>query len=338
MSEPDDCSRASATSESGNLNKMDLQAENSSDVKPSKSATSTVEYPVRRNFSGSNNDVWNEYIRYFENVSELNNWNKEKARRVLLSTFRGQAETYAYGMPLFIQHNYDRLIQKMDERFGHTAMKERYITEAKLRRRHPNEPLRDFGQAIEDLLRRAYPSNPEIVEENAIKSFLDKCGQSEDFRLSVKRLRPRTLQEAVFYAMQEECLRAGERDLVKETRPNQKQMYEVENPWVGDYHDYRGDREVASSDERLNYRPKFVNYREKEESRYEQMPKIVKYCEKDESRYNHNNRFMRGGMGSQGRPYTRQNVRGRGRPIDYRDQSFRTQGPVVRRDSEKPLN
>ncbi|CAC5409428.1 unnamed protein product [Mytilus coruscus] len=144
------------------------------------------EYPVRRTFSGARNDVWNEFIQYFENISELNVWNNEKSRRVLLGTLRGQAETYVYGMPVIIQRDYNRLKRKMEERFGHTAMKERYVTEAKLRKRQPEESLRDFGQAIEDLYRRAYPANPEIVEKNSIKAFLDKCGQSEDFRLAVK--------------------------------------------------------------------------------------------------------------------------------------------------------
>lgn len=97
----------------------------------------------------------------------------------------------------------------MEQRFGHSAMKERYIADAKLRKRQSGESLRDFGQAIEELYRRAYPENSDIVEEKAIKSFLDKCGQSEDFRLAVKRTRPKTLQEAVLNAMQEECLRVG---------------------------------------------------------------------------------------------------------------------------------
>ncbi|CAC5395809.1 NIPA [Mytilus coruscus] len=48
--------------------------------------------PVRRTFSGARNDVWNEFIQYFENISEFNVWNYEKSRRVLLSTLRGQAE------------------------------------------------------------------------------------------------------------------------------------------------------------------------------------------------------------------------------------------------------
>ncbi|CAC5364671.1 unnamed protein product [Mytilus coruscus] len=63
----------------------------------------SIEYPVRRTFSGAGNDVWNEFIQYFENISESNVWNNEKSRRVLLSTLRGQAETYAYRMPVIIQ-------------------------------------------------------------------------------------------------------------------------------------------------------------------------------------------------------------------------------------------
>ncbi|CAC5387969.1 unnamed protein product [Mytilus coruscus] len=187
------------------------------------------EYPVRRTFSGARNDVRNEFIQYFENISELNVWNNEKSRRVLLSTLRGQAETYAYGMPVIIQRDNNRLKQKMEERFGHTAIKERYVTEAKLRKRKPEESLRDFGQAIEDLYRRAYPGNPEIVEENSIKAFLDKCGQSEDFRLAVKRTRPNTLQEAVINSVQEECLRVGEKDLAKHFNPVQRPIFEVKD-------------------------------------------------------------------------------------------------------------
>ena len=163
-------------------------------------------------------------MQYFENLAELNAWGQEKSRRVLLSTLRGQAETFAYGLPFVFQRDYNRLKQKIEERFGHTAMKERYMAEAKLRKRQAGESLRAFGQALEDLYRRAYPDNPDIVEENVMKAFLDKCGQSEDFRLAVKRTRPKTLQEAVVNAMQEECLRVGEKDLARE-KPANRAIY-----------------------------------------------------------------------------------------------------------------
>jgi hypothetical protein len=85
----------------------------------------------------------------------------------------------------------------MDDRFGHHAMKESYIAEAKLRRKRNTESYRDFGQAIADLYRRAHLNNRDYVEEASLKTFLDNCNVDEEFRLAVKRMRPNTLQEAV---------------------------------------------------------------------------------------------------------------------------------------------
>lgn len=56
---------------------------------------------------------------------------------------------------------------------------------------------------------------------------MDKCGQSEDFRLAVKRTRPKTLQEAVLNATQEECLRVEERELLKDHKAVHRQIYEI---------------------------------------------------------------------------------------------------------------
>jgi hypothetical protein len=192
-------------------------------------------------------------------------------------------------MPLVIQRDYNRLRKKMEERFGHSAMKERYVTEAKLRKRQPCESLRDFGQAIEDLYRREYPGNPEIVEENSIKAFLHKCAQSEDFRLAVKRTRPRTLQEAVVNAIQEECLRAGEKDLAKEVKPAQRLVYEVGE---------RGNNEVVAMEATGASNNGFSRLEVRENRNINDNPNI----------------FPRYNGGPQGRPYYRDIKRGRGRP------------------------
>ena len=97
--------------------------------------------------------------------------------------------------------DYRALKNALNERFGHTALNESYIAEAKLRRKQVKETFRDFGQAIQDLFRRAYPENREYVMESSLKTFLDNCSDSDDFRLAVKRTRPKTLDEAVTAAM-----------------------------------------------------------------------------------------------------------------------------------------
>lgn len=166
--------------------------------------------PLKRVFKGDGSSIWSEFIRYFENVANLNQWTQQRMRRILLTTLRDQAEAYAYGLPENTLQDYNSLKTALNQRFGHTALKESYIAEAKLRRKKENETFRDFGQAIEDLYRRAFPDNRDFVTESSLKTFLDNCSSNEDFRLAVKRTRPKTLSEAITAAMQEECIRFTE--------------------------------------------------------------------------------------------------------------------------------
>jgi len=187
--------------------------------------SSRSQIQVKRTFSGTTSEVWADFICYYENIAGLNGWDEERKRRVLLSTLRGQAESYVHGLQENHIRRWASLLQKMEFRFGHSNMKEAYLVEAKLRKRKPGESFRDLGQAIEDLYRRAYPTSPDTVQENSIKTFLDACGESEEFRLAVRRSRPKTLQDAVTSAMQEECIRMSERTKY----PVKRNVYSIES-------------------------------------------------------------------------------------------------------------
>ena len=190
-------------------------------------SSSAVKIPVKRTFSGDGTTIWSEFIRYFENVANLNQWPTQRMIAVLLTTLRGQAETYAYGLPENVLGDYQSLKDALNQRFGHTALKESYIAEAKLRCKKQNESFRDYGQAIEDLYRRAHPANREFVEINSLKTFLDNCSDNDDFRLAVKRARPKTVNEAVTVAMQEECIRIGEMENTKSSKFIKRDIYSV---------------------------------------------------------------------------------------------------------------
>ena len=168
------------------------------------------DFPCRRTFSGTGTDVWHEFRRYFQNLAILNNWSKEESRRTLLCSLRGQAEAFAYGLHPCEQNDCDLLFSKMEQRFGIINMKDSYLADARLRRKQKNETYREFGQSIEDLHRKAYPDCAEIVGELSLSIFLDNCHESADFRLAVKRTRPKCLQDAVIAAIQEESLRQSE--------------------------------------------------------------------------------------------------------------------------------
>ncbi|OWF36108.1 hypothetical protein KP79_PYT26053 [Mizuhopecten yessoensis] len=165
----------------GLLDNVDIAAEgNNSSDSPGVRETRTFQIPLKRTFSGEDKEIWSEYIRYFDNVASLNNWRPDRALKVFCTVLRGQAEVLAYGLPETTRANWDQLRNRMDERFGHKAMKESYIAEAKLRKRKTDESFRDFAQALQDLFRRAYPTNREYVEESTMKTFLDNCSQSEN--------------------------------------------------------------------------------------------------------------------------------------------------------------
>ena len=181
---------------------------------------------MKRTFSGDGTDVWSEFIRYLENISILNGWTTDMKCRVLITTLRGQAETFAYGLTEDVLSDYEMFKQHMDDRFGHKAMKESYIAEAKLRKKGKDESFRDFGQSLADLYRRAHPNNRDYVEEISLKTFMDNCSDDDEFRLAVKRTRPTTLQEAVTAAMQEECIRLTENRKIREPR-NHRPIYDV---------------------------------------------------------------------------------------------------------------
>ena len=86
--------------------------------------------------------MWLEFVRYFENLMVLNNWSQEKSRRIFLCLLRGQAESFAYGLPFDVQSNWTPLKAHMEERIVLLAMRNSYIAEAKLRRKKSDENYR----------------------------------------------------------------------------------------------------------------------------------------------------------------------------------------------------
>jgi hypothetical protein len=108
-------------------------------------AGDSINIPVKRLFFGDGSASWTDFFRYFENVSNLNQWTIDRKRGTLLTTLRGQAGTYVYGRPDNTLRNYNLLKDALNKKFRHFALKDSYIAEAKLRRKLANETFRDYG-------------------------------------------------------------------------------------------------------------------------------------------------------------------------------------------------
>lgn len=65
--------------------------------------------PVKRTFKGYGEDIRTGNIRYFENIVSINDWEENRTRRLFFTVLRGQAETYAYGLPEEIRNSWTDL-------------------------------------------------------------------------------------------------------------------------------------------------------------------------------------------------------------------------------------
>ena len=153
-------------------------------------------------FDGS--EDWQDYVVYFEQLSELNGWDKPTMAIMLGLSLRGAARTVLAGLSLPERREYRVLKAALTQNFSPPQKVHMYMAELKARKRKPHESLADLGRDIARLTRLAYPNADQATRETiGINAFLDSLpGPAIEIRLHVIKGHPATLQEAVAYAME----------------------------------------------------------------------------------------------------------------------------------------
>ena len=151
-------------------------------------------------FDGS--EDWEDYLVYFEQLAELNGWDKPTMAIMLGLSLRGAARTVLAGLSLPERRDYRVLTSALRQNFSPPQKVHMHMAELKARKRKPNETLADLGRDIARLTRLAYPSADQATRETiGINAFLDSLpGPAIEIRLHVVKGHPNTLQEAVAYA------------------------------------------------------------------------------------------------------------------------------------------
>ena len=158
--------------------------------------------PKPEPFDGT--DDWQDYLVYFEQLAELNGWDKPTMAIILGLCLRGSARTVLAGLSLPQRRDYDALKAALTQNFSPPQKVHMYMAELKARKRKPNESLAVLGRDIARLTRLAYPNADQVTRETiGINAFLDSLpGPAIEIRLHVMKGRPDTLQEAMAYAME----------------------------------------------------------------------------------------------------------------------------------------
>ena len=150
-----------------------------------------------RNFWGSSaKEDWGDFKFYFTRMSAVNNWEPAVQLQRLMVHLRGDAESFANGLDAAQRATYESLLKAMDARFGVFERTASYVAELELRVKKKEEDYREFGQAIEQLCRKAYPGSYATAQTMALQNFTRGCG-SPSVSHHIRLGRPKDMMEAV---------------------------------------------------------------------------------------------------------------------------------------------
>jgi len=143
----------------------------------------------------------------FNNAAKFNGWDKKEKLAYLRASLAGVAVQLLWGADNI---TYDKLVERLKDRFGAIGMEERYQTELRCRRRRDGEPIRELAQDIRRLMSLAYPGQEDcnLGQHIARDSFLTALGDP-DLQIKIRERDPHTLEEAVKLALRIEITRAA---------------------------------------------------------------------------------------------------------------------------------
>ena len=161
-------------------------------------------------FSGSSEDDWETWIANFETCAELNKWEGAIKAKFLAVRLKGTAQRSLQELSPEIKGHYEHLKRALGEKFNPSQKLEQYKAEFRVRRREKGEGLTEFANSVMKLARRAYPDLL-VAHQNEIAKdrFVDGLDNKE-WRIKLREVSPKTLEDAVSRAIQLEAIEAAE--------------------------------------------------------------------------------------------------------------------------------
>ena len=161
---------------------------------------------------------WDDYQVQFELIAELNGWNTSTMAIYLAASLSGCAQAVLTDLDASSRRNYKALRDALSLRFGNGGKMEVFRSQLKSRIRGRDESLPELAQAIQRLVRQAYPEAPLSVWEVLAKDHFVDAIADTDIRWKVLQTRPNTVQEALATATEVEAFQISERQRLRPGR------------------------------------------------------------------------------------------------------------------------
>ena len=154
-------------------------------------------------FYGDEKEDVEKWLRSFERISTANRWNEDRMGEVLPALMRDRAADFWEELPKDTQKSYNLTKAALLEHFLPTEARRMYYTDLYNRVHGQEEPVVDFGRAIQDMTRRAHSTmSNEGQDILCSEHFLH--GLHPNLKRLVLVANPKSFTDAVAAAKREE--------------------------------------------------------------------------------------------------------------------------------------
>ena len=155
--------------------------------------------------------LW-EYLDHFKLVAQVNCWSSNESALYLGVSLEGPARRLLHGIDLAARDGYARLVSALERRFQPRDQQVIYRARLKSRRQQKGESVSQLGDAIEQLVRQAYPSADSYTLGELCKDYFTAALSTSQHRQWVHQSRPTTFTATVAAALHAEAYFTAEEE------------------------------------------------------------------------------------------------------------------------------
>ena len=154
---------------------------------------------------------FDDYLKQFEVVAQINCWVEEEKRIYLLAILQGRVQEFTNDLPDSVRGKFGKLAEALLLQFGAHKLVEGYRQELYTCQQGRDETFRELGVRTRRLVSRAFPESSFVCRESLSIHHFVQAIRDAAIRVQVKRSSPSDLEKAIEGAMREADIQAGEK-------------------------------------------------------------------------------------------------------------------------------
>ena len=156
-------------------------------------------------FDGTSRD-WTDYQEHFDQVAGWNQWSESEAAMQLAAALRPPASAVMQDLRPYQKQHVQSIMQVLSSRFAPQGRQIAYRTDYYNRVQIKGESVDDFGRALKDLHRRAFPSKGLEGDDSELIERYAQGLWDEDVQRDVRRAKCSTLEACITVAIESQSI------------------------------------------------------------------------------------------------------------------------------------